>query len=83
MQTVRNDIHNSEIPALCQSCEARHQGICGALTPEQLVTLSRSTWRVRREPGEELIADAMPFTSYANMLRGVVKLSKVLEDGRQ
>ncbi|PXA99371.1 transcriptional regulator [Nostoc sp. 3335mG] len=83
MQTVRNDIHNSETPILCQSCEARHQGICGALTPDQLVTLSRHTRRVHREAGQELMADAMPITSYANVLRGIIKLTKVLEDGRQ
>lgn len=83
MQAVRKDIHNSEIPVLCESCESRHQGICGALSPDQLTTLARSARRVRRAAGEELIADAMPITTYANMLRGVVKLSKVLEDGRQ
>jgi len=83
MQTVRKDIHNSEVPVLCQSCEARHQGICGALSPEQLSTLARSTRRVRKDAGEELMADAMPISSYANVLRGVIKLSKVLEDGRQ
>lgn len=83
MQTVRNDIHNSELPVLCQSCEARHQGMCGVLTPSQLLELSRHTRRVHREPGEELLADAEPITSYGNVLRGVVKLSKVLEDGRQ
>lgn len=83
MQTVRKDIHNSDIPLLCQSCEARHQGICGSLTPEQLVAVSRSTRRVRRAPGEELMADAEPIASFANVLRGVVKLTKVLEDGRQ
>lgn len=83
MQAVRKDIHNSEVPVLCQSCEARHQGICGALTPEQLASLSKSTRRVRKEPGEELMADAMPISSYSNVLRGVIKLTKVLEDGRQ
>lgn len=83
MQTVRKDIHNSEIPVLCQSCEARHQGICGALTGEQLTALAKHTRRVRREPGQELMADAMPINSYANVLRGVIKLTKVLEDGRQ
>ena len=83
MQTVRKDIHNSEIPVLCQSCEARHQGICGALTADQLTSLARHTRRVRREPGQELMADAMPINSYANVLRGVIKLTKVLEDGRQ
>lgn len=83
MQKVRKDIHNSDIPVLCQSCEARHQGICGALNPEQLLALAKSTRRVRKDAGDELLADAMPISSYANVLRGVVKLSKVLEDGRQ
>lgn len=83
MQPVRNDIHNSTIPMLCQSCESRHQGICGALTPEQLLALSRHTRRVHHQAGDELLADAMPITSYGNVLRGVIKLSKVLEDGRQ
>jgi CRP/FNR family transcriptional regulator len=83
MQPVRNDIHNSDLPALCQSCESRHQGICGALTPEQLRALSRHTRRVHHDAGDELLADAEPITSYGNVLRGVVKLSKVLEDGRQ
>lgn len=83
MQHVRNDIHNSPTPVLCHSCEARHQGICGALTPAQLLALSRHTRRVHHEAGDELLADAQPITSYGNVLRGVVKLSKVLEDGRQ
>ncbi|KKB86572.1 transcriptional regulator [Devosia limi DSM 17137] len=83
MQPVRKDIHSSELPILCQSCEARHQGMCGALSPEQLVSLSRHTRRVHHAAGEELLADAMPITSYANVLSGVIKLSKVLEDGRQ
>ena len=83
MQTVRKDIHNSELPVLCQSCEARHQGVCGAMTSEQLLAISKHTRRVRREPGQEILADAMPIASYANVLKGVVKLTKVLEDGRQ
>jgi len=83
MQPVRKDIHSSELPILCQSCEARHQGMCGALSPEQLVSLSRHTRRVHHAAGDELLADAMPITSYANVLSGVIKLSKVLEDGRQ
>lgn len=83
MQTVRKDIHNSDVPVLCQSCEARHQGICGALTSEQLTTLAKHTRRVRRDAGQELMADAMPIPAYANVLKGVVKLTKVLEDGRQ
>lgn len=83
MQPVRNDIRNSPTPVLCQSCQARHQGFCGALTSEQLLALSRHTRRVHHNAGDELLADAEPITSYGNVLHGVVKLSKVLEDGRQ
>lgn len=83
MDGSRKDIHNSDIPVLCQSCEARHKGMCGVLSPAELTALSRSTRMVRHEPGAELAAESMPVESYANVMRGVVKLSKVLADGRQ
>ncbi len=79
----RLDVHNSEVPVLCRSCEARHRGMCGALNPEQLVSLARHTHKARHTEGEELIGDSTEINSYANVMRGVVKLSKVLEDGRQ
>lgn len=83
MDTNRKDIHNSDIPVLCRSCEARHKGMCGVLDSAELVALSRHTRLVRHSAGEELAAESMPIESYANVMRGVVKLTKVLEDGRQ
>jgi CRP/FNR family transcriptional regulator len=83
MSNQRKDIHNSEIPVLCLSCEARHRGVCGALTEKQLIALSKTTSRKVVKPGTELIIAAEPITSYANVLSGIVKLSKLLEDGRQ
>lgn len=79
----RKDIHNSDIPKLCQSCEARHRGICGVLTPQELIAVAKHTRQVHYRPGEELIGDAEEITSYANVIRGVVKLTKMLKDGRQ
>jgi CRP/FNR family transcriptional regulator len=79
----RKDIHNSDIPILCKSCEARHKGICGALEPDQLVELARHTRQVRAKSGEELIGDTEEVKSYANVISGVVKLTKMLADGRQ
>lgn len=81
--TIRQDIHNSEIPALCQSCEARHRGLCGALEPSQLVTLAKQSWKQKVETGSELVGDAEKVASYSNVLSGVIKLSKTLADGRQ
>lgn len=83
MDTNRKDIHNSDIPVLCQSCEARHKGMCGVLDSSELVALSRNTRLVRYSSGEELVAESMPTEAYATVMRGVIKLSKVLEDGRQ
>ncbi len=77
------NIHNSEIPLVCQSCEARHGGICGALSPEQLVELSKHTERTVIESATEISTAANKQHHYANILSGVVKLSKLLSDGRQ
>lgn len=79
----RKDVHNSNVPNLCQNCEARHRGICGVLTEDELLNLSKTSRQVVRKAGEKLINDADPIESYASVMRGVVKLSKVLEDGRQ
>jgi CRP/FNR family transcriptional regulator, anaerobic regulatory protein len=83
MTSTRQDIHNSDIPLLCRSCEARHQGMCGVLNPQELVELARYTHKSRHDEGAELIGDSTEIRSYANVMRGVVKLSKTLEDGRQ
>jgi CRP/FNR family transcriptional regulator len=83
MSDQRLDIHNSNIPVLCQSCEARHKGVCGALTEAQLIALSKAASRKTAKPGAELIIASVPVSSYANVISGVVKLSKLLEDGRQ
>jgi CRP/FNR family transcriptional regulator len=79
----RQDIHTAGIPVLCIACEARHRGMCGALTPEELTRLARHTRKAHAAPGEELAGESTPVDSYANVMQGVVKLSKTLEDGRQ
>ncbi|QKC95499.1 Crp/Fnr family transcriptional regulator [Mesorhizobium sp. NZP2298] len=80
---VREDIHTKGIPVLCVSCEARHRGICGALNPDQLVALSKSTKRHKAETGKELMSDTGSVDRFSNVLSGVVKLTKTLSDGRQ
>ena len=80
---TRQDIHNSDIPTLCRACEARHRGICGALTPPQLKELSKHSSRKALDAGAELTSESEPAEVYANILSGVVKLTKTLSDGRQ
>lgn len=83
MNTERRDIHNSDVPEICVSCEARHKGVCGALTPEQLQVLAKHTTRREHPAGTVLLREADPVESHANIMSGVAKLSKVLADGRQ
>lgn len=81
--TIRQDVHSSGIPVLCQSCEARHRGVCGALDPDQLVGLAKTSSKHQVAAGVELVGDAETVGSYSNVLSGVVKLTKSLSDGRQ
>jgi CRP/FNR family transcriptional regulator len=82
MDQVLN-IHNSDIPVLCQACEARHRGLCGALEPKELTALAKSSLKRRIHAGAELVGDSEAVVNYSNVLAGVVKLSKTLSDGRQ
>ena len=77
------DMHNGAMPVLCRSCDARHRGVCGVLRPEHLVRLGQHARRQTVGPGIELMAAGERPDRYANILSGVVKLSKVMPDGRQ
>lgn len=79
----RRDIHNSDLPLLCQSCEARHKGICGVLSPAQLGELSKHTAKSSFSAESEIAPAGQPVLRHANILSGVVKLSKLTADGRQ
>jgi CRP/FNR family transcriptional regulator, anaerobic regulatory protein len=81
--SVRRDIHNSDVPVLCRACEARHRGICGVLSETQLLELSKHTIKHTFEAEKQLASDGEKLERYSNILKGVVKLSKLTADGRQ
>lgn len=83
MDTLQRNIHNSDIPVVCRACEARHGGICGVLQPDQLAELSRHSTRRKLGSGHEILGQGEQVPYYANILKGVVKLSKMMSDGRQ
>ncbi|HFC05590.1 MAG TPA: hypothetical protein ENJ55_07775, partial [Rhizobiales bacterium] len=68
------------IPELCQECTARHKGICGALTAKELLELNKISSQKTFREGLTLVADEEQFPFFANVLEGVVKLSKTLPD---
>lgn len=83
MDNSRKDIHNSNIPAVCISCEARHQGVCGSLTPVQLTKLNKYANRYKVDNNDIISSPLKAEDSFVNILSGVVKLSKLMADGRQ
>ena len=72
-----------EVPGPCRECNVRHVGMCAALTAPELGALARSARRSRHSAGDPLVAEDSELTSYANVTDGVVKLSRILRDGRQ
>lgn len=80
---MRMDIHNADVPVLCRACEARHRGICGALDAPELSRLGRTSSRHEYGAGTTLVAAGERPEHCSNILSGVVKLSKLLPDGRQ
>ncbi len=83
MTDDREDIHTTGIPVICRSCEARHKGVCGALTPEQLTELSKHTKRTVEPRSSELMSAEVPVETFSNIIGGVVKLTKLMPDGRE
>ncbi len=71
------------IPTHCIACKARHDGICAVLAPEELALLSSHTRHTRHAAGDIIAVESDTLDGYANVVDGVVKLSRVLQDGRQ
>lgn len=77
------NIPKDAVPTLCVSCEGRNRGICRALDCDQLVELANDARRSAAGSGAVLLGEAERVDRYANILSGVVKLTKTLSDGRQ
>lgn len=83
MDMLQTPLPTQDEPLVCRSCEARHGGLCSALTAQQMCELSRQSSRRHLQAGQELVGQGEKVPYYANILSGVVKLSKMMADGRQ
>ncbi|MGO8063143.1 Crp/Fnr family transcriptional regulator (plasmid) [Rhizobium leguminosarum] len=83
MDVVSSDVSDAGTLVACRSCQARHGVVCGALSNSQLRELGRHSLRRTFGAGCEIIAQGSESSSYSNIMRGVVKLCKVMPDGRQ
>jgi CRP/FNR family transcriptional regulator len=83
MDVARSEVLVIGTSVACRSCQARHGVVCGALSAGQLSELSRHSLRRKVDAGCEIIAQGSENSFYSNITRGVVKLCKVMSDGRQ
>ncbi|MDV4159437.1 MULTISPECIES: Crp/Fnr family transcriptional regulator [Rhizobium] len=83
MDVVSSDVSDAGTLVACRSCHARRGVVCGALSNSQLRELGRHSLRRTVGAGCEIIAQGSESSSYSNIMRGVVKLCKVMPDGRQ
>lgn len=74
---------DSVMPHVCRACEARHGGICSVLSGSQLAALNKHSTRKEIDSGTEVVGQGESIGTYSNILKGVVKLSKMMADGRQ
>ena len=67
----------------CTSCVIRRKGLCGALKEDELLQFRRIANRRVFKPGENILQSDDEPDFFAAVISGVVKLTKVLFDGRQ
>jgi CRP/FNR family transcriptional regulator, anaerobic regulatory protein len=84
-----DEVINGLMPAVsrghagsCEACGARTQSICAALSAGDLPAMAAIRSDVRFAPGQSVFFEGDPADSLFNVKLGVVKLFKLLVDGR-
>jgi len=67
----------------CSACAIRHRAICDALSPNEIEALNRLSRKRTIPAGQTILGEGEARTIFANIVSGVVKLTKTLDDGRQ
>lgn len=66
-----------------ENCAIRRRGFCSAASPEALGELDRIANRHHYTAGQTIISEGVPVDFVANVVSGIVKLTKTMPDGRQ
>ena len=70
-----------QLPVKCETCVVRHKAICAVLSEDELKDFNKIA-RQRMIPAGQVIATENDII-FANIMEGVIKLTKILADGRQ
>lgn len=67
----------------CHYCAIRQHAVCGALDDDELAALSQVARQRLVKAGDVILNAEEETASFANIVAGVVKLTKLMGDGRQ
>ena len=67
----------------CFHCEVRDRAVCAVLEPHELHRLNAIVTEVRLDKDQIVFHQEDPATHLFNVTAGVVRLSKMLRDGRR
>ena len=71
------------IPLQCNNCVIRHRAICGTLNGDDLTRINAIARQKKYRTGETIFYEGDEVNYLGNVVSGVVKLGKLLPDGRQ
>lgn len=71
------------IPSRCSDCVIRRAGLCRVLSPEEVGLLSTCAYHRSFAPGQLILRSDDEPVFWGAVISGVVKLTKLLSDGRQ
>lgn len=67
----------------CRTCQVRDKAVCSVLTDEELRELSKITTAVELAAGRDVFYEGDENTYLFNVVVGVIRLTKLLPDGRR
>lgn len=82
MTALGNPLSVAEGPSLCAACAIRHNGICGALSSDEIADLNTLARRKELVAGQTHVLEGDQARDFANITSGVAKLVRLAEDGR-
>ena len=71
------------VPLKCDHCAIRHRAICRVLSADNLARINEIARQKRYRAGETIFFEGDDVKYLGNVVSGVVKLGKLLPDGRQ
>lgn len=77
------DLATNDRALRCDTCGVRHKAACGALSQAEVFRLNEIAHHKFLPPGQMILSDHSEMNFFANIISGVVKLTKNLADGRQ